>query len=75
MTDQLDQASKLEQQSRELALKNRHSQQEKPLVINGIRSCLDCEEPVEPPRIKLVNAVRCIMCQVFHEATQKHQRG
>ena len=77
LADQFDQASTLEQQDRELALQKQQQNKEQPLVINGVRCCLDCPTYVAilPKRIKAVNAVRCISCQVHHEASQKHQRG
>ena len=68
LTDQLDQASTLEQSARDYALKKQQQQKEKPLIINGVRCCLDCEIEVLPARIKSVDAVRCVMCQVFHES-------
>lgn len=75
MTDQLDQASTLEQNARDYALKKQQQQKEKPLIINGVRCCLDCEEIIPIQRVKSVNAVRCITDQVHHEALQKHYRG
>lgn len=75
LTDQFDHASKLEQLAISKALQNHQQKKEKPLVIGGVRCCLDCEEEVEPQRIKSVDAVRCISCQVHHEALQKHQRN
>ena len=75
MADQFDQASKLEELARDTALKKQQQKKEKPLIINGIRHCLGCEIEVLPARIKSVDAVRCVMCQMFHESTQKKQRG
>jgi len=75
LSDQLDEASELEQKVRDIALKKQQQQKEKPLFIKGVRCCLDCEEVIPIERVNSVDAVRCIMCQVFHEATQKHQRG
>jgi hypothetical protein len=75
LSDQFDQASKLEELARKEAIKNQQRTKEKPLVINGVRCCLDCEEAVAPLRVKSVDAVRCIGCQVHHEALQKHQRN
>jgi RNA polymerase-binding transcription factor DksA len=74
LTDQFDQASKLEQLAISKALQNHQQQKEKPLVINGVRCCLDCGEPILLKRVKSVDAVRCIGCQVHHEALQKHKR-
>ena len=75
MSDQFDQASKLEQLAIDKAMQNHQQQKEKPLVINGVRCCLDCEEPILLERVKSVDAVRCITDQVHHEALQKHQRN
>ena len=74
LTDQFDQASKLEQLAIDKAMQNHQQKKEKPLIIHGLHCCLDCEEEVEPERVKSVDAVRCISCQVHHEALQKHQR-
>jgi RNA polymerase-binding transcription factor DksA len=75
LTDQFDHASKLEQLAISKALQNHQQRKEKPLVINGVRCCLDCGEPILLERVKSVDAVRCITDQVYHEALQKHQRG
>ena len=74
MADQFDQASKLEELERTQAIKKQQRSKEKPLIIKGVRHCLDCEELILPARIRSVNAVRCINCQVHHEALQKHQK-
>lgn len=75
LTDQFDQASELEQLALDKAMQNHKQTKEKPLIINGVRHCLDCEDLVLPARVQSVDAVRCISCQVHHEALQKHQRG
>lgn len=37
---------------------------ETPLVLDGVRVCKDCEEPIEPERLRAVpTAVRCVDCQ------------
>ncbi|MBL4831610.1 MAG: TraR/DksA C4-type zinc finger protein [Aliivibrio sp.] len=71
MTDAVDQASTLEQLQRDNALQA-NQQHETPLIINGIRRCLACEETILTARINAVNAVRCINCQELHEHQQKH---
>ena len=71
MTDIIDKASKIEQMQRDNALNNTRVKQI-PLIINGVRCCKECEEPILPSRIKSVNAVRCISCQELHEHQQKH---
>lgn len=75
MTDQLDQARKLEELARTAAMKKQQQNKEKPLVIKGVRHCLDCEITVSAVRVKSVDAVRCIDCQIHHEALKRHQRG
>jgi RNA polymerase-binding transcription factor DksA len=75
VTDQFDQASKLQQLAIDKAMQNHQQKKEKPLIINGIYCCLDCEDTIAAKRVQLVNAVRCINCQVHHEALQKHQRS
>jgi RNA polymerase-binding transcription factor DksA len=75
LSDQFDLASKLEDLARTTAIKNQQRNREKPLVINGVRHCLDCEEQIPLERVKSVDAVRCITDQVYHEALQKHNRG
>jgi hypothetical protein len=74
LADLADKASLLEQHWRENAIKNQQQQKVKPLIVDGVRCCLVCEEHVLPARIASVNAVRCIGCQVIYEANQKHQR-
>ncbi len=75
MSDQFDQAAKLEQQDRERSLATHKANQEKPLVINGQRYCLDCEIRVPKQRIEACNAVRCIECQTLNEIKHKQGRG
>ena len=41
---------------------------EPPLYIDGIRCCLDCEEPISAKRLKAnPDAVRCVGCQTRRE--------
>ncbi len=75
LTDQFEQASKLEELARREAIKNQQRNKENPLIIDGKRHCLDCEDEILPLRVKSVNAVRCIGCQVHHEALERHQRS
>lgn len=74
MTDILDQASRVEAQSLAASLAQQQANREKPLIIKGVRSCLNCEVAITPERIAAVNAVRCLHCQVHEEAIQKHYR-
>lgn len=75
MVDLLDRASGIEERQRELALKRQQSKKEKPLIIDGVRCCLNCEDIIPIARVKAVDAVRCITDQVLYEASQKHLRG
>ena len=34
---------------------------------DGNYECIDCDELVEPPRVKLGLTLRCISCQQLHE--------
>jgi len=71
MSDVVDRASNLEEMNREQAIKA-NQQHEKPLIVKGIRRCLECEETILMARIQSVNAVRCISCQELHEHQQKY---
>jgi phage/conjugal plasmid C-4 type zinc finger TraR family protein len=69
--DECDVAAELQQMDREgglrVALRAAHHR-EQPLVIDGERCCLDCEEPIEPERLAAnPGAVRCVGCQHKHE--------
>ena len=40
----------------------------KPLILNGVRVCIVCEEEIEQERlIAMPNAVRCLYCQSIYE--------
>lgn len=75
MVDLLDRASGVEERQRELALHRQQSKKEKPLIIDGIRCCLNCGHVIPIERVNAVDAVRCITDQELHEASQKHLRG
>jgi len=65
MADAIDTAQELDQHFRDAALNAalRHSSDEDPLIINGVRCCLECEEPIPQERLKLQpNARRCVGC-------------
>lgn len=52
------------QQSLSDALNNRYRVREEPLVIDGVRCCLSCEEPISEERLRVQpDAVRCTLCQ------------
>jgi len=45
---------------------------EKPLYLDGVRCCLDCEEPIPEERLRIKpNSVRCVECLTLHEARKK----
>ncbi len=65
--DECDVAAELQQRDREgglrVALQAAH-RETVPLVINGERCCLECEEPIDPERLRAnPGAVRCVACQ------------
>lgn len=69
--DECDVAAELQQRDREgglrVALRTAH-RETVPLVINGERCCLECEEPIDPERLRAnPGAVRCVSCQAKHE--------
>jgi len=69
--DECDMAADLQQQDREgglrVALRAAHHE-EKVLVIDGERCCLDCKDPIEKERLKASpGVVRCVGCQGKHE--------
>lgn len=75
MTDIVDRAVVVEEQKRVLLLNRHHQNREKPLIVGGVRVCLNCEEAVSQQRIESVDAVRCFTCQSFAEDKQKHFRS
>lgn len=45
---------------------------EKPLEVDGVRVCTECEAVIPPARIASVpGAVRCVDCQVDRERQQR----
>jgi len=66
MGDIIDSAQALDELYRESALiaaKMRHGSNEDPLIIDGVRCCLDCEEPIPAARLELKpDATRCVPC-------------
>ena len=66
--DDVDNAQIHEEQTRERGIHNAVQQlKEVPLIINGKRVCLDCENEINPKRVEAVNAVRCEFCQPYFE--------
>ena len=48
---------------------------ESPLYLDGVRCCLDCEEPIPEERLEArPDAVRCVECQTMNEAHEKAKR-
>jgi DnaK suppressor protein len=73
--DDLDRAKELEMAQRQQALDNqRHRAQitEQPLVIDGVRCCIDCEMPIPPPRLAVQpESVRCVDCKSTAERAHR----
>lgn len=70
--DDVDAAQEREEFFRETALtkvlKRRSEEDDAPLIIDGVRCCLDCEGPIPRKRLKAhPAAVRCIGCQTKKE--------
>ena len=67
MADEMDTAQKIDELYRNSALiaaKARHIEEEDPLIIGGLRCCLDCAKPIPLARLELQsNARRCVTCQ------------
>lgn len=76
MTDIYDRAQARElQNQQEAEARYRASLQPEPdqLVVAGVVICIDCDEPVQPARLKAKpNAARCISCQHIHERRGRH---
>ncbi len=69
--DIIDNACALEEFQRQQALKNhKKSHGQQPLIINGVRVCLDCEEPITARISILPTVVRCLPCQQDYEKKQ-----
>jgi phage/conjugal plasmid C-4 type zinc finger TraR family protein len=73
--DVIDRANEIMEFHRVEALKDelnsRYRNLEKPLIIDGVRCCLDCEEPISEKRLRVQPyAVRCTGCQ-----GRKERRG
>jgi phage/conjugal plasmid C-4 type zinc finger TraR family protein len=65
--DEIDAAQARDEFFRATALSkalNRRPEDDDPLIIDGIRCCLDCEEPIPLARLKAnPGAKRCTLCQ------------
>ncbi len=71
MADEIDNAQKYDELYRNSALiraKVRQIDNDAPLIINGVRCCLDCAKPIPPARLELQpDARRCVSCQTKKE--------
>ncbi len=77
MTDIYDRAQARELQNQQEA-EARHragiAPEPEQQVVAGVVLCIDCDEPVQPGRLKAKpNAARCIVCQGLYE--QEHRHG
>lgn len=75
MVDELDRAKVLEMREREASLRRTLAagrETEAPRVIDGVRHCLDCGEPIDKERLAArPESVRCIDCK---ERKEKKER-
>jgi len=75
MADDLDRAKDLEMHQRDVALKNQLAgavETEEPLIIDGMRCCVDCGEVIPEERLRArPESVRCIDCKTFKEVREK----
>ncbi|MEN6375565.1 MAG: TraR/DksA C4-type zinc finger protein [Smithella sp.] len=71
MADEMDNAQKYDELYRNSALvkaKAGRIEDEDPLIIEGVRYCLDCAKPIPPARLELQpDARRCVNCQTKKE--------
>ena len=71
MADEIDSAQRMDELYRTSAVvKTRalYIEDDEPLIINGVRCCMDCEKPIPPARLDLQpNARRCVKCQTKKE--------
>ena len=71
MTDILDQAQKLEELQRKVALKNRFQAVHRPSLTH----CQDCDEPIPEKRRRMINGcTRCVDCQAIYELKRQNFR-
>lgn len=78
MSDEIDLANDKAQQSLDIAIRQRQdalSQQEAAKYdAGGYRICIDCDAVIPDSRVRLVNAVRCVICQHNHEQMAMGER-
>lgn len=69
--DDIDRAKELETRQRAAALaaqKQRAQETEAPLIVDGVRYCLDCGDPIPAARLAArPESVRCIDCKEIRE--------
>lgn len=67
--DLYDAATNLEELERERILKAHADRpREAPLVIKGVRLCVDCQDKIDKQRIVVVpDCVRCFECQHYDD--------
>lgn len=60
-----EQAQRVTENAREAAIEAaRTVPEEAPRVVNGVRYCLECDDPIDAKRLAAnPQAVRCIWCQ------------
>lgn len=78
MSKQFDLAQEVEQRQRDEALARfaeAVAATEPQLMIDGVRACLDCFEPLTKKRLEAKpDAVRCVECQALHEEQDRRKR-
>lgn len=73
--DDIDYAQRYDQEHLERALRNRKRPENGvPLVVDGVRVCRDCADPIPEARIAArPDADRCAYCQQLHERYGDHR--
>lgn len=73
--DDLDRAKTLEMRERQASLERALAsgrETERPRIIDGVRCCLDCGEPIPPARLEArPESVRCIDCKTINEKKKR----
>ena len=69
--DDLDRAKDLEMGHREASIQAQLQNgkiTDPPLIIDGVRHCIDCEEPIPARRLEVQpESVRCVPCKSIFE--------
>ena len=78
MPDIIDEANERADLFREAALTAKLAggkPEERPLYLDGVRCCLDCEEPIPEARLDAnPDAVRCTSCQTAKDNRDRAER-